>query len=445
MNATCTSIVSAAENGRRLPSGRTGSTPASSGVNPLDASETVGSPTIRLLVFTSLYPNTAQPRHGVFVEERLRHLVDSGLIAATVVAPVPWFPSRHPMFGAYATHAAVPEREERYGISIWHPRYPVIPKLGMSIAPFLMFRALLPVLRDLKVNGPDFDLIDAHYFYPDGVAAARLGAALGKPVVITARGSDVTWIPRYRRPRRQITWAAERAGAVVTVSQALKSKVAALGVNPGKVTVLRNGVDLERFGPRDRAVIRAKLGLTGPVWLAVGNLVELKGVHITLEAVAKVPDVTLLIVGRGPEEARLRQLADHLDIGARVRYLGVIPHAELAEYYNAADAMVLASSREGMPNVVLESLACGTPVVAAPFEGVTELLNAPEAGEVAAQRSGEAIASAWLRLRDRAPTRVATRAIAERLGWQPVVEAQLALYAQVLSAAGGGAICGAAR
>jgi glycosyltransferase involved in cell wall biosynthesis len=389
---------------------------------------------IHLLVFTSLYPNAAQPRHGVFVEERLRHLVDSGRVAATVVAPVPWFPFRSPMFGAYATYASVPKNEERYGIKISHPRYPVIPKLGMSIAPFLMFRALLPAVRHLRSSGTEFDLIDAHYFYPDGVAAARLGAALGKPVVITARGSDVTWIPRYRRARRQIVWAANRVDAVVTVSQALEGKVTALGVDPAKTTVLRNGVDLDRFGPRDRADLRARLGLAGTVWLAVGNLVELKGVHITLAALARVPDVTLMIAGRGPEEMRLRQLADRLGVGSRVRYLGVIPHAQLADYYNAADAMVLASSREGMPNVVLESLACGTPVVAAPFQGVTELINVPEAGEIAAQRSGEAIASAWGRLHERAPKRAATRAVAERLGWQPVVEAQLALYEKVLSA-----------
>jgi glycosyltransferase involved in cell wall biosynthesis len=205
-------------------------------------------------------------------------------------------------------------------------------------------------------------------------------------------------------------------------------------VDPAKTTVLRNGVDLDRFGPRDRADLRARLGLAGTVWLAVGNLVELKGVHITLAALARVPDVTLMIAGRGPEEMRLRQLADRLGVGSRVRYLGVIPHAQLADYYNAADAMVLASSREGMPNVVLESLACGTPVVAAPFQGVTELINVPEAGEIAAQRSGEAIASAWGRLHERAPKRAATRAVAERLGWQPVVEAQLALYEKVLSA-----------
>ncbi|MDE2154347.1 MAG: glycosyltransferase family 4 protein [Xanthomonadaceae bacterium] len=405
--------------------------------------EADGNRKIHLLVLTSLYPNAAQPRHGVFVEERLRHLVDSGRITATVMAPVPWFPFRHQRLGAYAAFARVPEHEQRYGIDISHPRYPVIPKLGMSIAPFLMYRALLPVFRKLKASGIDFDLIDAHYFYPDGVAAARLGAALGKPVVITARGTDVTWIPHYRRPRAQIQWAAERAAAIVAVSQALKDEVATLGVDPGKVTVLRNGVDLDRFGPRDRVAIRADLGLTGPVWLTVGHLVSLKGVHIAIAALARVPDTTLLIAGEGPEQSKLRGLVEQLGLHARVRMLGTIPHAQLCDYYNAADALVHASSREGMPNVVLESLACGTPVVAAPYAGVGELLDAPEAGEIAAQRSAEAMAAAWRRLRDRAPTRAATRAVAERLGWSPVVEAQHALYARVRTVAAGSPTFGA--
>ncbi|MFC5524279.1 glycosyltransferase family 4 protein [Rhodanobacter ginsengisoli] len=399
--------------------------------------EADGQRKIRLLVFTSLYPDAERPRHGVFVEERLRHLVDSGRIAATVVAPVPWFPFRHRRFGAYATFARVPKYEERHGIQILHPRYPVIPKLGMSVTPFLMHCALLPVLRAMKANGTDFDLVDAHFLYPDGVAAVRLGAAMGKPVVITARGSDVNVIARYRLPARQIRWAAERAAAIVTVSGALKDKVHALGVSPDKVVTLRNGVDLERFKPLDRSAIRARLDLAGPVWLAVGNLIELKGVHITLAALAKTTDATFLIAGEGPEKARLWDLANRLGVRTRVRFLGNVPHAQLCDYYNAADAMVLASSHEGMPNVVLESLACGTPVIAAPFDGVTELLSAPEAGEIAAQRSADAIASAWLGLQGRSPERAATRGFAERFGWQPVVEAQHALYAQVLATANG--------
>jgi len=388
---------------------------------------------IRLLVFTSLYPNAVMPRHGVFVEERLRHLVGSGRVSATVVAPVPWFPFGHSRFGGYAAFAKVPAREQRHGIDVLHPRYPVIPKIGMSVAPSLMYRWLLPVLQK-QTELESFDLIDAHYFYPDGVAAAKLGAALGKPVVITARGSDLNVIPQHRLPRRQIKTTAARVAAVVTVSEALKRQAEALGIESGRISVLRNGVDLERFRPLDRSVIRARLGLAGPVWLAVGNLVELKGVHVTLGALAKSPGAVLLVAGDGPEALRLRQLASELGIEAHVRFLDNVPQARLLEYYNAADVLMLASSREGMPNVVLESLACGTPVVAAPFAGAEELISAPEAGEIAKSRTAEGMLAAWHELWNRKPDRAATRRFAENLGWAPVVEAQCALYAKVLAA-----------
>ncbi len=389
-------------------------------------------PRIRLLVFTSLYPNAVQPHHGVFVEGRLRQLVASGEIAATVVAPVPWFPFRHPHFGRYAAFARVPRHERRHGIDIHHPRYPVIPKLGMSLAPSLMAWALLPVLRGLQSDGCAFDLVDSHYFYPDGVAAARLGRVLDSPVVITARGSDVMRIASHRWPRRQIQWAAGHAAAIGTVSRALKDQLVAMGVDPGKITVLRNGVDLDRFKPLDRGAARARLGLAGSVWLTVGFLVESKGAHIAIEALAQVPDATLLIAGEGPDEHKLRDLVRRLDLGSRVRFLGAVPQAELCGYYNAADALIHASSREGMPNVVLEALACGTPVVAAPFDGAGEVVSTPESGQIAAARTADGIRDAWLKLCASMPQPAATRRYAERFGWAPTVRAQQALYEDVL-------------
>ncbi|NII11164.1 glycosyltransferase family 4 protein [Oleiagrimonas sp. C23AA] len=388
---------------------------------------------IRLLVFTSLYPNVAQPRHGIFVEERLRHLVDSGRIAATVIAPVPWFPFKNKIFGSYAAFAKVPEYEERHGIKIRHPRYLVIPKVGMSLAPSLMFRALLSVVRRVLREDSKYDLIDAHYLYPDGVAATAIGSRLGLPVVLTARGNDVTLIPRYRSPRRAILCACKRAAAVVTVSNALRDQLVNLGVSASDVSVLRNGVDLNRFKPVACDKRRKPMDFSGSVWLTVGHLIERKGVHIVIEALARVSSVTLLVVGDGPQERTLRGLVERLGLGTRVKFLGAKPHAELINYYNMADTTVLASSREGMPNVVLESLGCGTPVVAAPFAGVTEVLTAPEAGEIALERSADAIVSAWLRLKQRSPKRSATRAFAEQLGWDPVVKAQHALYARVLA------------
>src|SRR5690348_16414194 len=187
-----------------------------------DAGGAGAAPKIRILTFTTLYPNAAQPNHGIFVENRLRHLVASGRVAARVLAPVPWFPSRHRIFGSYARYADVPAEEIRHDLVIVHPRYLVVPKLSMSLTPLSLFAAALPGARRLAAT-QDFDLIDAHCAYPDGVAAAMLGRALGKPVVITARGTDVNLIPRHLAARRTIRWAAARAAAMVTVADALKT------------------------------------------------------------------------------------------------------------------------------------------------------------------------------------------------------------------------------
>jgi len=153
---------------------------------------------LRILTYTTLYPNAAAPHHGVFVENRLRHLVGSGEVAASVVAPVPWFPFQAPVFGEYAVFARAPAAEQRYGLAIAHPRYPLLPRAGMTMAPASLYLFTRAAVRRIQTEGHDFDLIDAHFLYPDGVAAVLLGWLLNKPVVITARGNDRSLVPRYR-------------------------------------------------------------------------------------------------------------------------------------------------------------------------------------------------------------------------------------------------------
>ncbi|MDE2453512.1 MAG: glycosyltransferase, partial [Burkholderiales bacterium] len=266
---------------------------------------------MRTLLFSTLYPSEVRPIHGVFVENRLRELLASGAVETRVMAPVPWFPSRHRRWGEYARFAGVAPRETRHGIEVLHPRYPLIPKVGMTIAPALLALACVGPLRRLIAGGFDFDLIDAHYFYPDGVAAAWLARRFGKPLVITARGSDVNLIGEYALARRQMRWAAGRAGACIGVSQALADRMAALGVPADKLLVLRNGVDLERFRPLDRSDARRRIGLdASPLLLSVGNLIPLKGHDLCIEALAALlpehPGAALAIVGAGPLAPALR-------------------------------------------------------------------------------------------------------------------------------------------
>ena len=387
---------------------------------------------IRLLTFSTLYPNVARPNHGVFVENRLRHLLASHQVVSTVLAPVPWFPSRDPRFGDWSLHANVPDSESRHDIKVLHPRFPTIPKFGMTLAPYLLYRAMLPVVRRLFASGQRFDVIDAHYVYPDGVAAVWLGEEFGLPVVVTARGTDINLIPRYRIPRWMIRGVIQNAAALVTVSAALKAVLVTLGAPDEKVTVLRNGVDTALFRPSpDRAALRLSLGLTRKTLISVGLLIERKGHHRTIEAMTQLPDFELLIAGDGPERGRLAALIERFNLKDRVTLMGARPHAELPELYGAADASVLASSREGWANVLLESMACGTPVVASNIWGNPEVVQSRDAGVIAAENTPDGIALAVRGLFTPLPDRAATRAYAERFGWEETTAGQVALFQKV--------------
>ncbi len=395
---------------------------------------------LKLLTFSTLYPSAVMPSHGIFVETRLRHLIASGQAESRVIAPVPWFPLKGERFGEYGRFAATPARETRHGLDISHPRFVRLPKVGMSSAPYTLAWTFLRAARQLQASGYDFDLIDAHYFYPDGVAAVMVARALDKPVVITARGTDINLIPQHAFPRKLILRAAHQADAMITVCEALKDELVALGADPAKVTALRNGVDLSLFHPAGRDEARAALGLTTEAGTrrftlaSVGHLIERKGHERVIGALAELPDVDLLIAGTGPEEGALRRLAESLGVASRVRFLGALPQARLREVYVGVDALVLASSREGWANVLLEAMACGTPVAASNVWGTPEVVASPEAGELMPERTAAGVAEAVRRLRASPRDRAATRRYAERFSWDATTQGQLDLFHRILTA-----------
>src|SRR6266481_6915182 len=387
---------------------------------------------LRLLTFTTLFPNSEQPNHGMFVENRLRYLIASGEVESVVVAPVPYFPSTARRFGDWARYARVDRQEIRHGLAIHHPRFPVIPRVGMSIGPALLAAATIGLVRRQLALGMGFDVIDAHYFYPDGVAALWIGRHLHRPVVITARGSDINLIPRYDLPRRMICWGIANADRLIAVSEALKGALVDLGAVPDGVEVLRNGVDLSTFRPTDRTVARQRLALTRPTLLSVGHLIERKGHDRVIEAMRHLPDFDLIIVGEGPQREGLGHLVRRVGVADQVRFLGSRPHAMLPEVYGAADALVLASSREGWANVLLEAMACGTPVVASNIWGNPEVVKTP-AGVLMEQNTPEGIARAVRTLFANLPARTATRAYAERFSWDDTTRGQIALFHCVIA------------
>lgn len=372
---------------------------------------------MKILVLSSLYPNAVQPRHGVFIEHRIAHLGQLG-DEIQVVAPVPWFPLKHRRFGKYADFASVPPKAVRRGVTVHYPRYPVIPKLGMNLAPYFMAAMLYPYILSLRKTF-DFDVIDSYYLYPDGVAASILARAFGQPFTMSALGSDVSLIARYPWPRRMIMRAIRQAAAVTTVCKALRDELLELGAAPDKVSVVEHGVDLGLFTPPvDRKALQRQMGLRGPVVLSVGHLIDRKGHDLAIRAVAGLPGVHLWIAGDGPMQQVLQALASALGVADRVRFLGHVDQVHLPELYGAADIVLNCADREGIANVLLEALACGTPLVATPVWGSPEVVRVPAAGLLTMDRSVEAIRAALLSLLMALPDRSATRAFALQYDWR---------------------------
>jgi glycosyltransferase involved in cell wall biosynthesis len=388
---------------------------------------------LKILVLSTLYPNAVQRRHGIFIEHRVAHLAAAGGDSVRVVAPVPWFPFTSRRFGAWGEHARVPHKAERRGFPVVHPRYPTIPKVGMTPAPLLMAAALAAPIAAIRRDF-DFDVIDSYYLYPDGVAAALLGRMFDSPVVMSALGTDVSLIPQSRLPRAMILKAIERAAAVTTVCGALRDGLIGLGADPRKLTVVEHGVDLDLFRPpADRAALRAAMGVDGPTLLSVGHLIDRKGHDHAIRALARLPGVRLMIAGDGPRDAALRALAKAQGVDDRVRFLGHVDQHRLPDLYGVADATLSCSDREGIANVLLESLACGTPLVATPVWGSPEVIRVAEAGLLVAERSDDAIAQGTAALLANLPDRAATRAYGERYDWAETGRQHRALLVEAVA------------
>lgn len=347
---------------------------------------------MRILVFTSLFPNRAQPSHGIFIKERVRHFASN--VEVKVVAPIS-------VLQQWGVMKQIPRREEIDGMDVYHPHYIGFPKLAKFLDGWLMYRSVLSAVKGIQKEF-DFDLLDVHYAYPDGFAGFLLSCALKRPYILSVRGSDIHLLKDYPARRRLIRKTLKNAAQVVAVSRALRDEVAELGAVPEKVTIIPNGVDQETFFPGDRQAAREKLGLSPhrTILLAVGRLMEVKGIQYLLPAVSEIKregeydKLQVFVVGEGPLRGALTKRIQGLGIETSVFLIGQRPHEELYSWFNAADLFCLPSLSEGCPNVLLEAMACGTPVVASKVGGVPDLVDSAEVGILTPPANPAALAEA---------------------------------------------------
>lgn len=341
---------------------------------------------MKVLVFTSLYPNNVWPNHGVFIKERMTQFAKLEGCDIKVVAPVPYFPASV-KYNWRWKYSQVAHREIRDGIEVYHPRYLMPPKLGMTFYGILMLLSVVATIIRVQRDF-DFDLIDAHYVYPDGLTAVLLGLLFRKPVVVSARGTDISLYAGFPIIRQLLRYTLRKATKVISVCQALKQAMISLGIPEEKIVVVPNGVDMAKFYrvPKEEARLRLRLPAEKKIILSVGNLIPRKGFDLLIKAFNMLSNgsdgerLHLIIVGEGPSKHDLANLASSIGREDAVQFAGAIPHNELYLWYSAADCFSLASSREGWPNVVLESLACGTPVVATDIWGVPEVISTGAVG-----------------------------------------------------------------
>lgn len=334
-----------------------------------------------LVVFSSLFPHAGQPVAGIFILERMARVARH--LPVTFVVPVPWFPCQG-LLRRFRSgfRPPAPRREIRDDREVLYPRFLSVPGLFKSLDGFFMAVCVYPLLRRLKREGRA-DLIDAHWAYPEGYAAAQLGRWLKLPVTITLRGKEVR-LSGPRWGRRAILKALAGASRVFSVSESLRRHVIELGADPHKIQVVPNGVDIGRFYPVDAQDARRRLGIAqdARVLVTVGGLVERKGQHRVIECLPRllqrIPNLHYLIVGGASTEGdwgeRLQRLADQLGVADRVTFLGIVEPDELRWPLSAADVFVLATRNEGWANVLLEAMSCGLPVVATAVGGNAEVV-----------------------------------------------------------------------
>lgn len=340
---------------------------------------------MKVLTFSSLFPHNINPNFGIFIANRMSAFAQRGH-EVKVVAPVPYFP-KWPFLKIFPTWYAsskIVQHEERMGLEIFHPRYFMTPKIGMPFYGISMFLSVLPLVKKLKKSF-DFDLIDAHFVYPDGLAAVLLGKILRCPVVVSARGSDITHYSQIFFIRKWLKYILESSSSAISVSSNLFDIMISLGSSSDSTFNIPNGIDGKTFYSIGQREARAKCNIpqNQKVVLGVGNLIVRKNFSLMIEAMNFLKrGEHLYIVGDGELRKKLEHEIECSNLQDRVHLVGAKKNYELFLWYNAADIFCLASLSEGSPNVVYESLACGCPVVSSNLEGAKTAIDTDAKGTI---------------------------------------------------------------
>jgi glycosyltransferase involved in cell wall biosynthesis len=336
---------------------------------------------MRVLAVTNLYPNPFDRNRGVFNRQQLCALAAEHDVR--IISPIAWTDE---LSARWHGHDPLPASRQVVcdGITIDYPRYLYPPRVLRGCYGHC-FRYSIRTAFERALAEFHPDVVLGAWAYPDGWAAVELGHRAGLPVVIKVLGCDILCggrgLDRYPTRKAGTIAALRQADGIMAVSKDLARHVVDLGVDPERVRVIYDGINAQLFHPGSRSQARAELGLSesDPLILFVGSLVAVKGIDVLIDACAQLAKQGLrfrcLLVGQGQLRAALEKQIAGLGLQGHVELLGSRPHDQLPAWYRAADVFVLPSRSEGVPNVLQEAIACGTPFVASRVGGIPEIAH----------------------------------------------------------------------
>lgn len=346
---------------------------------------------MNILVMSQMYPSKKKPRLGIFIKREVEAI--SSYFKVKVLSP------RANFFGRKDINL------KKSDMDIAYPNYFPLPgKFFSPIKGIWFFLFTFNLIKRITKEF-NFDIIHAYRVYPEGVAAILLGKLFKKPVVISARGSDINVSTQNYLIRRQISYAIKRAKKVITVSRALKKRLKDLGVSEERVYVMPKGVGLNQFRVMCKAEAREKLNLPQDrkIILYVGNLVDIKNPSALIKSILYIPEKDrnnyfFVMVGSGNLRSRLEREIDNNNCNSFFHLVGDVDSSQIPLWMNAADVLTLTSFNEGMPNVLYEAFACGLPVIAANVGGVPEVIENGKNGFLIEPNQYELLAQSIVRL-----------------------------------------------
>lgn len=392
----------------------------------------------RILIISHMYPNPVNPMAGIFVHNQAKALKREGA-EVSVVVPVPSFP----FYPKWKGYRQLPKKTEKDGIAVYYVPTRMIPG-GFFFQRYGKYytKALQKAVEEVHKAFP-FDLIHCHTIYPDGYAGGELKKIWKVPVLSTIHGSDIMLYPKRKRSvYEQTLRALKENDLVITVSDRLKEEAEKMHPELAAKTVY-NGFDPEKFRPMDRLEARKRLGLNREqkILLFVGNLYPVKGVSYLLEAFSRIRqesrDIHLYLIGDGPLRPRLENQAEESGLSEAVTFLGKKPYAEIPDWINSADVMVLTSLSEGLPSILLESMGCGRPMVATDVGGIKEILQDGKTGFLVLAKDVDKIAGCLRKILIDDPSLIATMGknaldASRALTWSENARTTLQIYTSLI-------------